>query len=131
LQINEKQLKKTLSFIEKGKQQGACLVTGARCGHNNAVCAVRWTLLACVTAALRSHESVHLCTQGTCWPTSGVYADMQSSVGRIPSCCAGGKRVGDKGYIVEPTIFADVKDDMDIAKYEIFGPVSHALGGAW
>lgn len=27
-QINEKQLKKTLSFIEKGKQQGARLVTG-------------------------------------------------------------------------------------------------------
>lgn len=33
--------------------------------------------------------------------------------------CAGGKRVGDKGYIVEPTIFADVKDDMDIAKCEL------------
>ena len=28
LQINEKQLKKTLGFIEKGKQQGARLVTG-------------------------------------------------------------------------------------------------------
>ena len=27
--------------------------------------------------------------------------------------------MGDKGYVVEPTIFADVKDDMDIAKYEM------------
>jgi len=35
----------------------------------------------------------------------------------------GGNRIGDKGYFVEPTIFADVKDDMKIAKEEIFGPV--------
>jgi len=36
---------------------------------------------------------------------------------------AGGSRVGDKGYFVEPTVFADVEDDMTIAKEEIFGPV--------
>ena len=35
----------------------------------------------------------------------------------------GGNRVGDKGYFIEPTIFGDVKDDMTIAKEEIFGPV--------
>ncbi|XP_033221160.1 aldehyde dehydrogenase, mitochondrial-like [Belonocnema kinseyi] len=35
----------------------------------------------------------------------------------------GGNRVGEKGYFVEPTVFADVKDDMKIAKEEIFGPV--------
>ncbi|KAL4283716.1 hypothetical protein GQ457_16G003840 [Hibiscus cannabinus] len=35
----------------------------------------------------------------------------------------GGNRVGQKGYYIEPTIFADVKDDMTIAKEEIFGPV--------
>ncbi len=29
----------------------------------------------------------------------------------------------DKGYFVEPTIFADVTEDMTIAKEEIFGPV--------
>ena len=28
----------------------------------------------------------------------------------------GGKRVGDKGYFIEPTMFADVKDDMTIAQ---------------
>ena len=28
----------------------------------------------------------------------------------------GGKRVGTKGYYVEPTVFADVTDDMTIAK---------------
>ncbi|KAE9586042.1 putative oxidoreductase [Lupinus albus] len=35
----------------------------------------------------------------------------------------GGKRVGDKGYYIEPTIFSNVKEDMLIAKDEIFGPV--------
>ncbi|MBP2258083.1 aldehyde dehydrogenase family protein [Virgibacillus alimentarius] len=36
---------------------------------------------------------------------------------------AGGKKAFDKGYFVEPTIFADVEDDMTIAREEIFGPV--------
>jgi aldehyde dehydrogenase (NAD+) len=36
---------------------------------------------------------------------------------------AGGGRVGDKGFFVAPTVFADVKDEMKIAQEEIFGPV--------
>jgi aldehyde dehydrogenase (NAD+) len=35
----------------------------------------------------------------------------------------GGERVGDRGYFVAPTVFADVKDEMKIAQEEIFGPV--------
>ncbi|MBS1890039.1 MAG: aldehyde dehydrogenase family protein [Actinobacteria bacterium] len=35
----------------------------------------------------------------------------------------GGKRVGEKGFFIEPTIFIDVKDNMTIAREEIFGPV--------
>ncbi|PON73308.1 Succinylglutamate-semialdehyde dehydrogenase [Parasponia andersonii] len=35
----------------------------------------------------------------------------------------GGKRIGNEGYYIEPTIFADVKEDMLIVKDEIFGPV--------
>jgi acyl-CoA reductase-like NAD-dependent aldehyde dehydrogenase len=35
----------------------------------------------------------------------------------------GGKRKGNEGYFIEPTIFADVKDDMSIMQEEIFGPV--------
>uniref|UniRef100_A0A803MQ46 Aldehyde dehydrogenase domain-containing protein n=2 Tax=Chenopodium quinoa TaxID=63459 RepID=A0A803MQ46_CHEQI len=35
----------------------------------------------------------------------------------------GGDRHGEKGYYICPTIFSDVKDDMQIAKDEIFGPV--------
>jgi aldehyde dehydrogenase (NAD+) len=39
----------------------------------------------------------------------------------------GGKRHGSKGFFVEPTIFDGVKDDMAIAKDEIFGPVVSVL----
>jgi aldehyde dehydrogenase (NAD+) len=39
----------------------------------------------------------------------------------------GGKRVGDKGYFIEPTVFGDVQDDMKIAQEEIFGPVMSIL----
>src|SRR5438874_1981012 len=42
-------------------------------------------------------------------------------------CLVGGKRVGDKGYFVEPTVFTGVKDEMKIAKEEIFGPVMNVL----
>ncbi|WP_156172394.1 aldehyde dehydrogenase family protein [Salinicoccus sediminis] len=60
--VSEKQLDTVLGYIEKGKEEGARLLTG-------------------------------------------------------------GARKGDKGYFVEPTIFADVEDDMTIAREEIFGPV--------
>jgi aldehyde dehydrogenase (NAD+) len=35
----------------------------------------------------------------------------------------GGERHGDKGYFIQPTIFADVAQDMKIMQEEIFGPV--------
>ena len=39
----------------------------------------------------------------------------------------GGNRVGSKGYFIEATVFDDVKDDMKIARDEIFGPVMNIL----
>jgi aldehyde dehydrogenase (NAD+) len=42
-------------------------------------------------------------------------------------CLTGGHRVGTRGYFIEPTVFADVKDDMKIARDEIFGPVMSIL----
>lgn len=36
----------------------------------------------------------------------------------------GGARIGDSGYFVEPTVFTDVKEDAEIHRDEIFGPVS-------
>lgn len=35
----------------------------------------------------------------------------------------GGHQVGDRGYFIEPTVFANVTNDMKIAQEEIFGPV--------
>ena len=35
----------------------------------------------------------------------------------------GGKAACDKGFFVQPTLFGDVKDEMDICQDEIFGPV--------
>ncbi|MEH6726079.1 MAG: betaine-aldehyde dehydrogenase [Hyphomicrobiales bacterium] len=41
----------------------------------------------------------------------------------------GGKRaMGKNGFYIEPTVFADVTDDMRIAREEIFGPVMCVLG---
>lgn len=39
----------------------------------------------------------------------------------------GGERHGDKGYFIKPTVFSEVKDDMRIAKEEIFGPVQSII----
>ncbi|KAJ5768899.1 hypothetical protein N7520_003458 [Penicillium odoratum] len=36
----------------------------------------------------------------------------------------GGKRVGDKGFFVQPTVFTGVESDAEIYHQEIFGPVS-------
>jgi aldehyde dehydrogenase (NAD+) len=35
----------------------------------------------------------------------------------------GGKRMGDKGFFIEPTIFSNVSEEMKIVQEEIFGPV--------
>jgi betaine-aldehyde dehydrogenase len=39
----------------------------------------------------------------------------------------GGTRLDRDGFYLQPTVFADVKDDMTIAKEEIFGPVMAVL----
>ena len=49
------------------------------------------------------------------------YIDSGRNEGASLLC--GGGRVGDRGYFIEPTVFADVRDDMKIAQEEIFGPV--------
>lgn len=36
---------------------------------------------------------------------------------------AGGDRMDQQGYFIQPTVFTDVKQDMQIAQEEIFGPV--------
>ncbi|MGI5129810.1 aldehyde dehydrogenase family protein [Pseudonocardia sp. CA-107938] len=54
----------------------------------------------------------------------GYVASGQKEGARLVS---GGERVGDRGYFLPPTVFADVTDDMSIAREEIFGPVASVL----
>lgn len=49
-----------------------------------------------------------------------AYIDRGSREGRL---VAGGHRVGETGYFLEPTVIADVAPDATIAQEEIFGPV--------
>lgn len=48
------------------------------------------------------------------------YIERGEAEGRLVT---GGKRVGDRGYFVEPTVIADVEPNATIAQEEIFGPV--------
>ncbi len=50
----------------------------------------------------------------------GEYIEIGKKEGRL---IAGGKRVGEKGYFLEPTVIADVAPDARISQEEIFGPV--------
>jgi len=52
-----------------------------------------------------------------------ILAYVESGKQEGAKLVAGGSRHGEKGYFVEPTVFADVQDNMKIAKEEIFGPV--------
>jgi phenylacetaldehyde dehydrogenase len=40
---------------------------------------------------------------------------------------AGGRRVGERGYFVAPTVLVDTKPDMKVVQEEIFGPVVTAM----
>eukprot|EP00887_Chlorella_sp_A99_P007910 scaffold12.g7910.t1 len=52
---------------------------------------------------------------------------INSGVEEGAKLVTGGKRHGAKGYYVQPTVFADVKDEMKIAREEIFGPVQSIM----
>ncbi len=53
------------------------------------------------------------------------YIEQGRAQGAQLAC--GGERIGGRGYFVQPTIFADVQDEMTIAREEIFGPVMSIL----
>jgi aldehyde dehydrogenase (NAD+) len=53
------------------------------------------------------------------------YIQSGQSEGATLAC--GGMRVGERGYFIQPTVFADVQDDMKVAREEIFGPVMSVI----
>ncbi|CAN7674053.1 aldehyde dehydrogenase family protein [Paraburkholderia hospita] len=53
------------------------------------------------------------------------YVDIGRNEGA--SLVTGGARIGQKGFFVEPTVFANVKHEMRISQEEIFGPVASVV----
>ncbi|BEU23864.1 aldehyde dehydrogenase family protein [Paraburkholderia sp. 22B1P] len=53
------------------------------------------------------------------------YVDIGRSEGA--SLVTGGARIGQKGFFVEPTVFANVEHEMRISQEEIFGPVASVV----
>uniref|UniRef100_A0A674DRE1 Aldehyde dehydrogenase 1 family, member A2 n=1 Tax=Salmo trutta TaxID=8032 RepID=A0A674DRE1_SALTR len=58
---------------------------------------------------------------------SRVLEFIQSGISEGARLECGGKALGLKGFFIEPTVFSNVKDDMRIAKEEIFGPVQQIM----
>ena len=56
-----------------------------------------------------------------------VLGHIRDGVAEGATLVTGGNRVDRDGWYVEPTVFADVTDDMSIARQEIFGPVASIL----
>lgn len=56
-----------------------------------------------------------------------IMSYIQKGQAQGAKCETGGRRFGDRGYFVEPTVFTNVNDQMDIAREEIFGPVLSIL----
>jgi len=52
---------------------------------------------------------------------------IASGVGQGATVAAGGGRVGERGYFVQPTVLTNVRQDMRVVQEEIFGPVVVAL----
>jgi succinate-semialdehyde dehydrogenase/glutarate-semialdehyde dehydrogenase/succinyl-CoA reductase len=49
---------------------------------------------------------------------------VKDAISRGAKLLAGGKRIKRRGYFYEPTVLADIVDDMLVAKEEVFGPVA-------
>ena len=52
-----------------------------------------------------------------------VMGYIESGMREGAQMLCGGSRVGDRGFFIAPTVFADVRDEMQIAQEEIFCPV--------
>uniref|UniRef100_A0A4W5MH30 Aldehyde dehydrogenase 1 family, member A2 n=1 Tax=Hucho hucho TaxID=62062 RepID=A0A4W5MH30_9TELE len=65
--------------------------------------------------------------QGPQEQQSRVLEFIQSGISEGARLECGGKALGLKGFFIEPTVFSNVKDDMRIAKEEIFGPVQQIM----
>lgn len=56
-----------------------------------------------------------------------VLSYLESGFSEGAKAVVGGRKLGEKGYFVEPTVLVDTKQDMKIMQEEIFGPVVCAV----
>ncbi|CAH8650194.1 unnamed protein product [Schistosoma rodhaini] len=56
-----------------------------------------------------------------------VMSYIESGIKEGAKLCTGGKQLESDGYFIRPTVFADVQDEMRIAREEIFGPVMQIM----
>ena len=56
-----------------------------------------------------------------------VLSYLDSGFSQGAKAVVGGRKLGDKGYFVEPTVLIDTKPDMKVMQEEIFGPVVCAM----
>jgi phenylacetaldehyde dehydrogenase len=56
-----------------------------------------------------------------------VCSYLESGFSEGAKAIAGGKKAGDRGYFVEPTLLVDTNENMKVVKEEIFGPVVTAM----
>jgi phenylacetaldehyde dehydrogenase len=52
---------------------------------------------------------------------------LESGTKQGAKTVVGGRKIGDTGYFIEPTVLVDVKPDMKVVREEIFGPVLTAI----
>ena len=58
---------------------------------------------------------------------SRVCGYLEAGLNEGAKAMVGGKKKGDKGYFVEPTVLVDTNEDMKVVREEIFGPVVAAM----
>src|SRR5262249_48566519 len=56
-----------------------------------------------------------------------VSSYLESGIAEGATTVCGGKRYGQQGYFIEPTVLVDVKPSMKVVQEEIFGPVVTAM----
>lgn len=56
-----------------------------------------------------------------------VLSYLESGFSQGATAVVGGRKLGNKGYFVEPTVLVDTKQDMKVMQEEIFGPVVCAM----
>src|SRR5437879_3867703 len=141
-QVDQDQFNKVMSYIDAGKKEKAKLMAGGgRVGDKGYF--IEPTVFADVQDNMKIEEEEIVGTvmfilhykekkteQGQQVDQdqyNKVMSNIDAGKKEKAKLMAGGGRVGDKGYFIEPTVFADVQDNMKIAQEEIFGPVMSIL----